>query len=367
MHRDVSPQNVLVDTSGLVKLIDFGVAKAATNVNKTGAGLINGKIGYMSPEQACGLSIDRRSDIYAVGIVLYEALTLQRIFAGDDPLRILARVQASDTPPTDTILEGQAPEALRAALKRSLAAKPEDRYATAGEMERDLSRAQSEIDPAYTAHDLAKLVREIDTDHEARVERFRTYSKINPAAILAGEQVLSADVMPTVPKVPGDPGATTDGLDVAIDVKPVKKLNKLIPIVITMALAITGGSSAAFWYISRPPPVAHVQMRTLLLDSEPISAKVFIDGELKGLTPATLSGIAAGAKHTVRVEKQGYEPNEQTLDATGPATVSLRVELKALPGQGGPTPGAADGDKPTPDKAGTKAATKATPEAGKRF
>ena len=83
VHRDVSPQNVLVSYDGEVKVIDFGIAKAANRASKTQAGVLKGKFGYMSPEQVRGLPIDHRSDIFAVGILLYEMFTGQRLFLGE--------------------------------------------------------------------------------------------------------------------------------------------------------------------------------------------------------------------------------------------------------------------------------------------
>src|SRR2546428_7416732 len=82
VHRDVSPQNVLISYEGEVKLIDFGIAKAAGKASKTQAGILKGKFGYMSPEQVRGLPLDGRSDIFAAGVVLYELCTGERLFTG---------------------------------------------------------------------------------------------------------------------------------------------------------------------------------------------------------------------------------------------------------------------------------------------
>ena len=82
VHRDVSPQNVLIAYEGAVKIIDFGIARAAYRQTRTQAGVLKGKFGYMSPEQVRGLPIDRRSDLFAVGTLLYELLTAERLFLG---------------------------------------------------------------------------------------------------------------------------------------------------------------------------------------------------------------------------------------------------------------------------------------------
>src|SRR2546428_13009839 len=101
VHRDVSPQNVLISYEGEVKLIDFGIAKAAGKASKTQAGILKGKFGYMSPEQVRGLPLDRRSDIFAAGVVLYELCTGEGLFTGNSDFSVLEKVQqARVTPPS---------------------------------------------------------------------------------------------------------------------------------------------------------------------------------------------------------------------------------------------------------------------------
>jgi len=98
IHRDISPQNVLIGYDGEVKLIDFGIAKAAGKASTTQAGILKGKFGYMSPEQVRGLPIDKRSDIFAVGIVLYELLTGERLFVGETDFSTLEKVLGGRRP-----------------------------------------------------------------------------------------------------------------------------------------------------------------------------------------------------------------------------------------------------------------------------
>jgi len=160
VHRDVSPQNVLISHDGDVKLCDFGIAKAASKASQTRAGALKGKLQYMSPEQAWGKNIDHRSDIFSLGLVLYEMLTSQKVFAGDSELSVLEQVRdpiiaapSSHNPEID-------PEIDRIVFK-SLHADREERYQSAHELHADLERVlraqESAPDRAAIAFFLTEL------------------------------------------------------------------------------------------------------------------------------------------------------------------------------------------------------------------
>jgi serine/threonine protein kinase len=132
IHRDISPPNVLITYEGEVKIVDFGVAKAAGMNTKTREGVIKGKVCYMSPEQASGCQIDHRSDLFSTGILLYEMVTGQRMFTGD-PLHTLLRVREADFQPAENVAPGL-PQDIYRILHRSLAKDPRLRYQSAAEM-----------------------------------------------------------------------------------------------------------------------------------------------------------------------------------------------------------------------------------------
>lgn len=140
VHRDVSPENVLLSHRGHVKLIDFGIAKARSGQRNTASGSLRGKIGYMPPEQAYGRPVDRRADIYALGVVLWEMLTMQRLFTGDNDFAVLESVRNPHVRPPSQVVPDLPPE-LDAVTLEALAPDVENRPRTALEFRRALLEA----------------------------------------------------------------------------------------------------------------------------------------------------------------------------------------------------------------------------------
>jgi len=143
VHRDVSPQNILVGVDGIARVLDFGVAKAVGRVATTREGQIKGKLAYLAPEQLGG-SISRQSDIYAASVVLWEALTSERLFSADNPGELLNHILNRRVPPPSEIAF-DLPRALDAIVLRGLAREPADRFATAREMAVELERNGGQV------------------------------------------------------------------------------------------------------------------------------------------------------------------------------------------------------------------------------
>jgi eukaryotic-like serine/threonine-protein kinase len=129
VHRDVSPSNILVGYDGAIKVVDFGIAKAAMRED-TQSGSLKGKISYMSPEQCKGATVDRRSDVYALGVVLYELATTVRLFKGENSYLVMEQIVRGKTAPP-TVRRPDLPEELSDIIMRALAPDPAQRYATA--------------------------------------------------------------------------------------------------------------------------------------------------------------------------------------------------------------------------------------------
>src|SRR5438552_5692108 len=155
VHRDISPQNILISFEGDVKLTDFGIAKAATKATAHESGALRGKLLYMSPEQAWGKPMDRRSDIFSLGLVLYEMLTGQRPFLGSSELSILEMVRECRIAPAASV-NAAIPEGLAQATMKALARDPAERYADAAGMQADLEILHEQRPP--TAADISRFM-----------------------------------------------------------------------------------------------------------------------------------------------------------------------------------------------------------------
>ncbi|MBX7114070.1 MAG: protein kinase [Myxococcaceae bacterium] len=180
IHRDVSPQNILVSYEGEVKIIDFGIAKAANRSQKTQAGILKGKFGYMSPEQVRGLPIDRRSDIFAVGVMLYEMLTGEKLFVGESDFSTLEKVRDADVPPPSKY-NPNIPRGLENVVMKALARETSDRYQWASDLQEDLMRFLLSGEAIYSAKHLAAFMKEAFAEDLLRegdkMERFATIER----------------------------------------------------------------------------------------------------------------------------------------------------------------------------------------------
>jgi serine/threonine protein kinase len=205
VHRDISPQNVMISYDGAVKLFDFGIAKAKSASEATRAGVIKGKPSYLSPEQINGEELDGRSDIFALGICLWELLTAKRLFVADTDMGVLRLIQSAKIEPPSTF-NPAVPAALDAIVLKSLHRDRAKRYQGSEEFQRDLHKFLYSFNPNFNPADLAYYAQEL-FKNEIRDDRDRLQK------FLAMEPVEVAGTAPnTVAVDPKKPAALSNKL-----------------------------------------------------------------------------------------------------------------------------------------------------------
>ncbi len=264
VHRDVSPQNILVGADGIPRVLDFGVAKATSRTTVTARGAPKGKLTYMAPEQARGDALDHRADLFAAGVVLWEILLGERLFAADDPAAILARVLTAPIPAPSRKLPGL-PEALDRVVLKALQRDPARRYASAEHMAIDLEEAC----PPATQRQVAAWVmalagprilerRQRCAEIEALPSAFTSYPELSPTALQAIPAIQPVSPSPTPqPATPSPPSAPASVLSAPASASspsaPRLALRRLAPLGAALLVAGLG----ALFLLSRPaPPLA---------------------------------------------------------------------------------------------------------------
>ncbi len=205
IHRDVSPQNIIVSYDGAVKVIDFGIAKTEVQAESTRAGVIKGKPSYLSPEQISGETLDGRSDVFALGIVFWELLTGRKLFAGDNDLAVIRMIENCQNhvkPPSQ--FNPKIPKELDAILFKALEKDRSKRFQSASEMQRALHKFLAQFAPEFNPEDLSTYARELF--NKEILEDRKRLMKINEKAeelIKLGEEQGS------------DPGIAAPGVEAA--------------------------------------------------------------------------------------------------------------------------------------------------------
>jgi serine/threonine-protein kinase len=200
IHRDVSPQNLIISFEGQVKVVDFGIAKAEGRLAQTRAGLVKGKSAYMSPEQCLGLPLDRRSDVFALGIVLWELCTSRRLFKRPQPYQTFDAITREDVPPARALSRAVPPQ-VEAVIMKALARKPEDRFSSAGDLQDALEQAMAQANLRAGASDLARFVDKEFPDFVMEQQR------IIEEALQKGELTITDPVLLPVPMPPPEEAA----------------------------------------------------------------------------------------------------------------------------------------------------------------
>ena len=351
VHRDISPQNILVTFEGGVKVIDFGVAKAAGRAQHTRTGALKGKYSYMSPEQVAGAEVDGRSDIFALGIVLHEMLTGRRLFKADSDVQTLARVRECIVAPPSR-LNPQLPAGVDQIVLKALAKNPADRYATAQEfrlaLEDWLIQGRMSASSAHLAEFLKTIYAE-RLDKENRLGPLMGdagFTGPGPGGTPSGTAPTGQASRPTLEMqgvaapVGGKSDATVNDKRAGAgpadpstartwsDVGPFRSNNKMRLSVAAAALAIFAAAGFVLVPGKKPPaPPPAPAAAELTLNVQPESATVLVDGK-----PSEKKFQHAPGPIKIEVQADGYLP--QVLTSTfgsGPQPAQTIALQKAAP------------------------------------
>lgn len=332
VHRDVSPHNILVSFDSEVKIVDFGIAKAALNVSNTQFGTLKGKVTYMSPEQALGKPIDARADIFSLGTVLYELITGKRFFSGDSQIEVLEKIKKTRV--TRDHLKQKILEPVLPVLLKSLEYKLKNRFATAADMQVALTRLLFEEYPDFTPRQLSSLL----ARWFGRTPVESSLSQITPSRLprLPGsEEGLQQVTLVHHDETPPDDQDTLKAGEIH-PLKPDEQTEKAEPSILRVpkknafekfSLRIAGwivavvvllvfGFAGVHWIggtedVTSSPakkPAATVSGYSIQVISDPEGADVFLDDASMGkLTPTEFQGLRVGQKYRLRLVKEGFE------------------------------------------------------------
>lgn len=367
VHRDMSPQNILVSYDGEIKIIDFGIARAASRTSRTRAGMLKGKFGYMSPEQARGEEIDQRSDLFAVGTCMYEMLTCERLFLGDGEFSTLERVKSQEVKPLREVVPS-IPAELEDIVLRALERDLDGRFQSARQIQEQLLNFLAKQAPPFGTGTLGQWMEEAfapEISEEKR--RHARYGQLDRASVeamashgsdpIAGEVTHISEVPLTghlaseptevffrAPEyerpaslaghtslverhahIPGSGSVSGVMLKVPERTSDTGSLDRVAsnPGSVRSSRARWGRgtwlfamgalvlvSSGLAYLMLREPPTGTLMVRTV----PAVSAEVKIDGVVRGRSPLHLRHMAPGV-HQVEARLQGY------LNATARVTV----------------------------------------------
>ncbi len=378
VHRDVSPQNVLVSEQGEVKVADFGIAKALGKRERTQTGIIKGKLEYMSPEQAMGQPLEARSDVFAVGTMLYLLTTNRRPFAHANDFESLLRVQRVEFDPPE-LVRPDLPGGVVRIIKKSMMARPDDRYLSAEEMMIDVesvlrgelgSPGQSELKrwlaelgrrdgalpvsrrPGIASPDPTSGRWLVDGDMLAFEENpvVSAFGQTAVAGTPAPRQLSSAAPSPAAPASRAQPGwlrgaGTLLGLIgiawlVATRFLTIDRADKVEAARVAVTTPPRPAPPPVHAAAEREPPLRSgdrgprrrpAERVTLTLQTRPPGASVVGPGGSLGTTPLPWT-IRAGSTHTLTFAKTGFRPATRRISADSKSsTVTVDLEPRKKP------------------------------------
>lgn len=358
IHRDVSPQNIMVSYSGTVKIIDFGIAKATPFSDETESGVIKGKFAYMSPEQACGEPIDHRSDIFSLGVILHEMISGRRLFKADNKRQTLANVREARVLAPSEYRDDVSSE-LDEIVMRALAKSRNRRYMYASELRDDLVKFLHTQFPDFTSDRVAQYITRLFADD--RHDPVDDDSKTPILIIDHTQSAIIADILPMesamaaadqqdddhvsevtpLPEIPVDVAKQTSRRSI---IRWVQRLSFILTAILGAWALIHSHAFDAWlkqWHThpipvttTPPPPITNEPITTpqpaaMTITTTPPGATIYLNDHDTGYTtPRTLYNVPTDTTIEVGLHHPQYKYwNEPRTFHTG-ETATLHVDLR---------------------------------------
>ena len=314
IHRDISPGNLLVSYDGVTKVLDFGVARSETHVVKTEQGTLKGKLAYLAPEQVQRNKFDARVDVWALGVVMWEALLVRRLFRGDNELRLATQI-TSDPILSPLEIAPIVPPILAEIAMQALQRDPKKRYPSAQAMRDDLEGYLRSLDAPTTTADVAAFMKTLFADEYSANERLlRDVPHATPGELADLAKLAEQESSPSFSAGTGSiPFPQVGGW---------RRPSRIRAAAISAAVI---AAAAVGWAVLRPNADRRDQVGTVDVVTEPAGADVYLDGTRQVPSPVTIGKVTADVEHTIIVDKEGYEVVNRTL--TVAANKKQRVTL----------------------------------------
>jgi|GEM_PF-714507 len=370
VHRDISPQNIMVTVNGDVKVVDFGIAKAATKIGVTRAGVLKGKFAYMSPEQATGESLDRRSDIFALGIVLWELTTGHRLFRADNEIATLHKIIGGDYPRPSEYRDDY-PLELEKIIFTALALNPAHRFQDCGDFQMALEdfllrhglAAGSKRVSRYlkwlmsggslpmpqntsavlNAFDSSPSHSGVNTPHamgplmDARSTPGRmpsgNFAPLPSGAALSNSGSFGSNALTKELDMGG--AGSLGGLSQADAFsqeysRPKKKKSKAGLWIFLLLLLVGGGVGA--WFVMQNNQTAQPAAKDLYwqIESQPSGASIYVNGQKRGKTPFNVK-FRTNTRYVVQIGLSGYRPVTKDFRRVEEKMVMKSLTVKLQP------------------------------------